>query len=193
MLKRAVSGFLIAGLAWFSVASHAGATLVPEKSVISFVSVKNISIAEVHHFPGLSGSISDDGLVTVTVPLAQVETNIPIRNERMQKLFFDVAAFPDATIEATIDQQAVAAIANGSSAQMEVLFALKLHGKSQMLKSDVRVSRLGGEIQVNTLKPLIINAASFALTDGVERLREIAGLQNISAAVPVTASLTFRE
>jgi hypothetical protein len=41
------------------------------------------------------------------------------------------------------------------------------------------------------LQPLIINAGGFALVEGVERLREVAGLHSISTAVPVTASLVF--
>ena len=41
------------------------------------------------------------------------------------------------------------------------------------------------------MQPIVINAADFELTAGIERLREVAGLQNIATQVPVTASLVF--
>ena len=43
----------------------------------------------------------------------------------------------------------------------------------------------------HTVKPIIISADQFGLKDGVEALREIAGLNNISLAVPVTFSVLF--
>jgi hypothetical protein len=39
---------------------------------------------------------------------------------------------------------------------------------------------------------VILNAADFGLAGGVEALREIAGLNSISIAVPVTLNLQFR-
>jgi hypothetical protein len=172
-------------------AGSVAATLVGEKSGVRFVSVKNASVAEVHHFRGLSGTLSEEGRVTVNIALVDVETMIPIRNERMRDLFFETASFPVAVIEADIDMAAINALANGDYLAMNVLFRLSLHGKEQMLETEVGVARIHDEIHVNTLQPLIINAGSFGLVEGVERLREVAGLHSISTAVPVTASLVF--
>jgi hypothetical protein len=166
-------------------------TLVAEKSGIRFVSVKNASVAEVHHFRSLSGSLSEEGRVTVTIALVDVETMIPIRNERMREMFFETVSFPVAVIEADIDMAAINALASGDYLTMEVLFRLSLHGKEQMLAARVGVARLGEELHVNTLQPLIINTSSFGLTEGVQRLLEVAGLHSISTAVPVTANLVF--
>ena len=44
---------------------------------------------------------------------------------------------------------------------------------------------------VATRKPVVVNAPAFNLTDGVEALRAIAGLPNISLAVPVSFVLEF--
>lgn len=169
----------------------AGGVLLPEKSSIEFVSVKNTVVAEVHHFSGITGWVDDEGRVTATVPLVNVETMIPIRNERMRELFFETASFPAAVIEADVDLKAVAKLANGEYASMTVLFELNLHGQQQMMAAKVQISRLGKELHVSTQQPLIINTANFALTDGVERLRAVAGLNTIATAVPVTASLVF--
>jgi hypothetical protein len=41
------------------------------------------------------------------------------------------------------------------------------------------------------MKPIIVNAGSLNLVEGVEALRESAGLPSISKAVPVTFVLQF--
>ncbi len=169
----------------------AGGVLLPDKSAIRFVSVKNAAVAEVHHFTGITGWIDDAGRVMVNIPLVSVETMIPIRNERMRELFFETVSFPAATIEADIDMKAVAALGNGEYTEIQLLFELHLHGRHRMLESTVSVARLGNEVHVHTLQPLLVNVSSFELGDGVERLREVAGLKNIATAVPVTANLVF--
>ncbi|MCY1188772.1 hypothetical protein D9M73_299220 [compost metagenome] len=45
--------------------------------------------------------------------------------------------------------------------------------------------------QVVTLSPLVVSAADFGLTAGVESLRKLAGLKNIGQSVPVGAVLIF--
>ncbi len=177
--------YLASPLVW------AEAQLLGEKSSIRFVSVKNAAVAEVHRFPVMKGRLSDEGRAEISISLADVATMIPIRDERMRELFFEVATFPFASIDADVDLEKVNALKNGQYAVMEVLFELDLHGTTQMMKTDVEVSRMGKELHVSTLQPLVINAGSFGLVEGVERLREVAGLQNISTAVPVTATLVF--
>ena len=178
-------------LSW-SGAAWAGAVLDGAGSGIQFVSVKNDAVAEVHDFPNLGGAIGEDGSVTVRIPLADVETNIPIRNERMREMLFEVASFPTATIGAKVDLAALRAMRPGDYAALGVSFELSLHGKVQTLRATVGVTRLGDGVRIATLKPVIVNAASFGLADGVERLREVVGLGSIATAVPVTAQLVFR-
>jgi len=56
----------------------------------------------------------------------------------------------------------------------------------------VAVVRIGEDrFNVVTRKPFIVLVGSHALLDGIERLREIAGLKMISLAVPVSFSLQF--
>ncbi len=176
-----------------SAGSWAEATLLGDKSDIRFISVKNAAVGEVHHFRNLSGSLDDSGHVRVTIPLVDVETLIPIRNERMQKMLFDTLTFPSATIEADVDMAVLNALASGDYTDMEVTLTIDLHGSRKAYTAALGVARLGNEIHVATLAPLIVNAADFELTAGVERLREVAGLANISTAVPVTVSLVFAD
>ena len=169
------------------------AILLGDQSDIRFISVKNAAVGEVHHFRNLSGSLDDRGHVRVTIPLVDVETLIPIRNERMQKLLFDTLTFPTATIEADVDMAVLNALASGDYTDMDVTLTIDLHGSRKAYTATLGVARLGNEIHVATLAPLIVNATDFELTAGVERLREVAGLANISTAVPVIVSLVFAD
>ena len=44
---------------------------------------------------------------------------------------------------------------------------------------------------MNTVKPIVVSADQFDLGNGVEALREIAGLANITPTVPVSFTLVF--
>ncbi len=186
-IRHLIAAALATLLSLPTLAEHA---LLGDKSDIRFISVKNAAIAEVHHFRSLSGSI-DNGAVSVTIPLVDVETMIPIRNERMQKMLFETELFPKATLTAMVDMDRVMALESGDYTTMDVKVTLDLHGSSKTYTSAVSVARLGDEIHVATEQPLVVSAADFELTAGVERLRSIAGLQNIATQVPVTAQLVF--
>ena len=65
-------------------------------------------------------------------------------------------------------------------------------GKQVPLTADVSVGRMGETtLLIASRKPVILNAASVNMVDGIEALREIAGLPSISKAVPVSFVLTF--
>ena len=48
-----------------------------------------------------------------------------------------------------------------------------------------------GGLRVIAAEPVLISAADFGLESGVEALREVAGLNVISTAVPVSFQLVF--
>ncbi len=82
--------------------AQAGWDLDESNSSIEFISIKNNQISESHNFQKISGSITSEGLVNVTVDLDSVDTKIPIRDERMRNLFFETKLFPSATFSAQI-------------------------------------------------------------------------------------------
>jgi polyisoprenoid-binding protein YceI len=167
-------------------------TLDNETSQVSFVSVKAGDIAEAHHFTQLSGDLSADGAARVTIQLASVNTLIPIRDERMREMLFRTDLFPTASLQAKIDMALIEGIDAGDSIAMVTEIMLDLNGKQIPLTADVSVGRLGDStLLVASRKPVILNAASVDLVDGIEALREIAGLPSISKAVPVSFVLTF--
>lgn len=177
----------------FASAAQAHWSLDNDASTLSFVTVKAEHVAEVHTFDSLSGTIGDDGGVEITIELASVNTMIPIRNERIQEMLFETNLFPDGIITGSIDLDALTDMDAGSSVARQIDFELSLHGQSVALAADVQVTRTGEGVIVSTLKPLVVMADSFALTAGVEMLREVAGLPSISRAVPVSFTVVFEE
>jgi len=187
-LSKSLSVMLLLSAA----AAHADWTLDNDASNLNFMSIKASDIAEVHTFDQLQGTVESDGSATVIVQLASVDTLIPVRDERMREMLFEVDAFPVATITTKIDPETVTGLAPGEFIVVTSEVLVELHGEAAPLIMDLRITRLTDtRVVVASVKPVVVNAGMFNLVDGVEALREVAGLPNISKAVPVTFYLTF--
>jgi len=81
-------------LLFVALPAYADWTLDNASSQLSFVTVKAQDVAEVHTFSELSGTVWKDGIASVTVQLASVDTLIPIRDERMREVLSIPACFP---------------------------------------------------------------------------------------------------
>ncbi|WP_181817736.1 YceI family protein [Psychromonas sp. B3M02] len=163
-----------------------------DSSRLNFVTVKSLKIGEVHRFEHLTGSISDTGQVTLNIDLNSVETNIGIRNERIKKQLFETDNFLQATASGFINVNKVARLEVGDTYTESVQLTLSFHGIAHKVTNDVQVTKLKDDkLSVTSLMPLVINASNYGLTEGVEKLRALAGLPSISDAVPVTFSLIF--
>ncbi|NCG06546.1 MAG: YceI family protein [Gammaproteobacteria bacterium] len=165
--------------------------MLGDSSRIGFVSIKNNSIGENNVFKRVSGSISERGRVSVSVDLSSVETGIGIRNERLQKMLFEVANFPTATIEAVLSDSQVAALKAGGDQAESLSVNISLHGRTVSKTAHVSVSASGGDVRVTTTQPIVITAQEFGLEAGVAALQQIAGLNAISRSIPVTVDLSL--
>lgn len=172
-------------------AAQAQWSLNNDASTLSFVTVKADHVGEVHTFDRLSGSIDDRGNVEIIIELASVNTLIDIRNERMQNMLFETNLFPEAKITSDINLSAITAMSAGASESMEVEFELDIHGASNSYTADLVVTRLENGVIASTSKPILVTANTHGLVEGVEALREVAGLPSISRAVPVTFTVIF--
>jgi len=178
--------------ALFSAPAQAEWTLNGEQSTLSFVSTKAINVAEAHKFAELSGGVDASGQVSIAINLASVDTSIELRDERMREMLFETEQFGSATIGAKVDAAALAGLAAGQSLDVTVEGVLTLHGETRPLMMEIVVARSGdAQLLVMSRKPVIVNAPEFKLGEGVEALREIAGLPSISLAVPVSFVLAF--
>ena len=160
-----------------------------DSSRIGFVSIKNNSIGENNAFENVSGSISASGQVSLSVDLSSVETGVGIRNERLQKMLFEVVSFPTATIDAALTDSQIAALEAGGAQTESVSVSISLHGKTVNKTTNLSVSVSGGDVRVTTTQPIVITAKEFGLEAGVAALQQIAGLNAISRSIPVTVDL----
>ena len=182
----------LASLMLLPVSALADWQLIGNESSINFVSVKKSQIAETHHFKGLSGKIADDGKASVKIDLASVETNIPIRNERMQQMLFDTAKYASASINTQVEVDKLMALKPGQTMTIDSKVTVDLHGQQQTEPATLQVTGLQGDrILVTTSSAILLNAGNYQLLEGVERLRKIAGLDSISPIIPVTAKLVY--
>lgn len=176
-------------------ASHLHAlSLDKDNSTLHFVSVKNNRVAELMSFENVSGSIDDEsGKFAVTIGMSSIASGIPIRNERMRKFLFEIDRYPQATFSGRLSLDALKAMSPGEQQQMNIQGEVSIHGEAQSTKATVIVTkRADGAFSAVTATPVLVDAAAFGMGAGVDKLREIAGLQAINTTVPVMFDVIFR-
>lgn len=167
-------------------------TLDGEASELSYVSIKSGEIAEINSFETLTGDVSAEGAATVTIDLASVSTGVDIRDERMRDIFFEVADNPTATVSATIDPASFEALGVGESRAQMLEGTLNLKGVEAPFETEVMVTRAAADrVIAASTDPVIVDAGTLELTEGLAQLQELAGLPSITPVVPVTFSLAF--
>ncbi|WP_417656724.1 YceI family protein [Pseudidiomarina aestuarii] len=190
MKKLMVTASLSALLSMGIATAHADTWRInADSSVLNFVSVKNETVAETHRFTDLSGAVTD-GKLEVSIPVASIDTQIPIRNERMLKHIFNSEEYSTITVTSDLDMPSVDAIPAGSTLPLTVDLDVFLAGTTGKVEANLQVTRLDAdELLVTTTSPVLISANTFKFSDGVEQLRTIAGLNSIDLVVPVTFSV----
>ena len=188
-----LSRYLLLGLLLLTSApSSAEWILNSDASEITFVTVKKTSVAEINNFTELQGVLDTKGKAIITIPLSKVDTKIPVRDERMRKLLFETTKFTEARVTAHIDIDRLQKLQPGQTTTLETKVTLSLRDIAHQEPARLQVTALtDDQILVSTLEPVVINAGDYKLLEGIEKLREVAGLDAISPVVPVTVKLVF--
>jgi len=169
-------------------------TLQPSSSHIHFLSIKATHIGEVHSFTKFKGSVQDNGLARIQIDLSSVDTLIPIRNERMRNLLFAINEHPTATINTNISIAEFKDMKIGSEVGTQIEAGLEFKGTNNQVIADIIVSRQNeSTFTIQSRSPLLLSATDLGIIEGIEKLREIAGLTNISFSIPASFRLTFKE
>jgi polyisoprenoid-binding protein YceI len=179
------------GFSGVFVGAQAKYTLEGEYSAVHFSSIKKQYIVEPAVFQKVSGSISDSGDVEVSIDLNSIETRIPIRNERINKLFFESVKFPNATVKAKIDMGMLKGITDFK--KMEIPATLNFYGKSKPIKLKALIAKVGKDkFVVTSMSPTIVNAKDFGIPDNnITKLAATVGGFSISSKVGVSFVLSF--
>ncbi len=169
----------------YKIESEKSWILNPELSNIAIVTTKNNKVSEVSDFNSFSGSISSSGYLEIEIQLNSLETNIPIRNERIQQHLFQTNLYPTADIHT---QLKVEDLTDGIH---HISFDVDLHGVSAIIDADFMVFSQFDNKVVTLNKPLVVNAKTFSLDHGIVTLKKIAKLESINFTVPLNIVLTF--
>jgi len=166
-------------------------SLVGDASKVAFGSIKKDTVGEVHHFTSLSGSVDEDGNVSVEIDVASVETWIDIRNERMQKMVLNAA--PKAVITTQVDAEQLFALKPGDTTTTDVEGTLTLNGNDIEIETSLFVARLSEKkMMVTTDEMIMLSMNEAGIDDGITKLMEVAKLPGITRVSPVTLRLVFQ-
>lgn len=187
LLKRTI--FITFLVMCFSANAHW--MLVESGSSLSFVSTKNQHFSEIHQFKTLKGEFDPQGKLSIEIDLASIDSGIGIRDTRMREKLFLVDKFPSANLTAQLPDS-VLTLAKGSSISVTLPAELSLMGITKTITTTVQVTRKADNgIVTTSTQPILISAADFGLTSGVEILQKLAGLSGIGLTIPVSFNLVF--
>ncbi|MDO6706809.1 YceI family protein [Photobacterium sp. 1_MG-2023] len=179
-------------LAVFPLCSFAAWKLDNNQSELKFLSVKNNAVIEQHAIKQLDGSLTDEGKVQLMLDLSSVDTQIPIRDERMKTMLFRVADYPKAMLEGEVDVSGLGDLKTGETLSQQVSLKLNLHGAINPVNADLMITRLVDDtLMISTKSPVIIDAKAFGMESGLKALQEVANLNGILPSVPVFVNLAF--
>ncbi|MCM0148617.1 YceI family protein [Photobacterium galatheae] len=191
-MALSVRNLALVALSVFPLCVSAGWKLDNSQSQLRFLSVKNNSVIEQHTFKQLEGTITDKGSVQLILDLSSVDTQIPIRDERMKTMLFNIADFPKALLEGEVDIAGLEELESGETLAQQVSFKLNLHGAINPVNADLRITRLADDtMMITTQSPVVIDAKAFGMEKGIMALQEVAKLNGILPSVPVFVNLVF--
>ena len=172
---------------------HANWKSVNEGSSVAFGSVKKNVIGEVHHFSGLSGTVSEMGDITIIIDLSTVETNIDIRNQRIMEHVFP-KGMATATLTGRIDRDEVNELPVGDTALVDFEGALALGGIDVDIEAEMLVARLGEDrVLVTTADFIMLSTADLGIDAGIDVLMELANLPGITRVTPISIRMIFEK
>lgn len=191
-LTKPLSALLLFAVCGSAIADW---TLNSDSSRLNFSFIKKEHIAESGGFGQLSGTVNAAGEASVAIGLSTVNTLVEVRDQRMQELLFETKTYPLATFSAHLEPDLLHQALAGESGSQQVLTLngkLELHGVSKPLNAEVIVTKTApSRVNVDSARPVVVNAADYGLVGGLDKLQAIAGLSHIAHAVPVSFHLVF--
>ena len=190
-MKKALSTFSIA-IALFSSASFAADsyTLDSDLSSLSWATIKKQYIIEPATIDSLSGSLNSEGQFDVVIDLNSINTGIPIRNTRLNEVFFESAKHAPVQVTGKIDWTTL----GEGSHKVKVPAEVTLFGNTKSIEFPVVVLNAGNTVMVSSSAPVIIGAADFGIpSENLTKLSTLAGGIEVSDRVPLTLNLTFKK
>lgn len=188
---RLLTTFIALPLLFSSLSAHAAWQLSSEDSSLNIVSIKQEHIAENFQITQLEGDLSDTGTLRIVLNLNSIATQIDIRDERIRQQLFETDNFASATLTAQLDDGLIQQMKAGGIAHAAVTGMMDFHGIQQPVSTQITLLSSNKQLMVSNDTPILLKAETFALKQGIQALKKLAGLNSISETTPVTFNLIF--
>ncbi|MFY2507240.1 YceI family protein [Vibrio pectenicida] len=164
--------------------------LETELSSLSFATIKKQFVVEPATIDTLSGALDTDGTFNIAIDLQSIQTGIPIRNTRLNDVFFESAKFPDVNVSGKVNWGEL----DEGSHKFVIPAQVTLFGNTKSIDFPVVVLKTDNIIMVSSSAPIIISASDFGIpSENLTKLAALVGGISISDKVPLTLNLTFKK
>lgn len=190
-MKKILSSFSLA-LALMSTHSFAADNYLLESklSSVSFTTIKNQFVVEPATINTLSGELSESGQFSIDVNLKGISTGIPIRDTRLNDIFFESVKYPDVKVSGKVD---LAALSNGPK-KLVIPVQVTMYGKTKSIVFPVVILKNDNYVMVSSSSSVIVGASDFGLpSENLTKLAATVGGIKISDRVPVSLALVFKK
>jgi len=177
-------------LALLSLQSFAADTfnVVTDFSSVSFATIKKQYVIEPATISGVTGNLDESGKFAVFVPVANIDTAVAIRNERLNALFFNSSANPIIAISGQFDLTSL----TQPISKMIVPADVSFYGNNKTFNFPVIITKTDNSITVNSYAPVIVKASDFGIpAANLTQLAATVGGLALSDSVPVNINLVF--
>lgn len=168
-----------------------GWRLDSDASELRFLSIKNGDTTESNRFTTISGLVTEQGKAQLRVLLDSVDTGVDLRNVRLRFMLFETFLHPEAVITAQLDAARLADLPTLRHKEIELNYALSLHGMTQSGAARVAVTLLAEDrVQVASILPIPVSATKFGMAQGIAKMEEAAEVSVVPVGV-ISFSLVF--
>lgn len=161
--------------------------IVPELSNISFATIKKQYIVEPVVVDNIQGKYLN-GTFDLLIDFNNIKTNIPIRNNRVNELFFKTKLFPLVKIRGHFDMEPIVKPITKTTIKANVNF----YGQTKEFEISVIIHKAEGLMTINSYKPIIVKGSDFNIpSENLINLAATVGGISISDTIPLNIHLTF--
>ncbi len=162
--------------------------IVPELSSISFATIKKQYVIEPAMVENIQGKYSN-GRFDLSIDFNNIETNIPVRNSRINQLFLKTNLYPLVKVSGQFNQKLLVKPITQTTIKAKVEF----YGQVKNFEIPVIIHKAGELMTVNSYKPVIVKASDFNIpADNLKNLSATVGGISISDSIPLNINLTFK-
>ena len=158
-----------------------------ESGQIDLVQLKNGTAEVPATFATPKGTLNADGTGSFEIDLSSWDSQLELRNSRVQELFFKAPEHPKATFMLTSSEGLKTDIAVGESSMATLKGELSLYaGKTPVEIPATLTHNADGSFQLATTQPFQVSIESLGLNENLQVLMKVCAHESIGDAVDVS-------